>query len=201
MVLSPAHPRSRSALRGPAVALAASLLAAAPAFSASLAEGEVSPPVAVTAADSAATSLPAPDSLSRVRVQTRLDNAWRVRVFAGGDPIELSKPRVELEGVRAFVAKERTAVVALDAQPAGVKLLPWEDLRRIEVGRPGVARGVLLGATTGAAMLVTAAFYVDSNTDADLSNVAYSGLWTLAIGGALGFIVGVGHPLWTAIPF
>lgn len=201
MVLSPALPRGRSALRGPAVALAASLLAASPALSAALADGEAVPAAAVSVADSAEASLPAPDSLSRVRVQARFDQAWRVRVFAGGDPIEIAKPRAELEGVRAFVLKERTAVVALDAQPAGVKFLPWEDLRRIEVGRPGVARGVFLGATAGAAMLVTTAFYVDSNTDADLGDVAYAGVWTLAIGGALGFLVGVGHPLWTAIPF
>lgn len=204
MVLGPPHPRSRPALRGPAVALAASLLAAGPAFAVPQAGSEVAAADSVqasSAADTAPTSLPPPDSLSRARVQTMLDKAWRVRAFAGGDPIELAKPRVEVEGVRAFVLKERKAVVALDTEPAGVKLMPWEDLRRIEVGRPGVARGVLLGATAGAAMLVTAAFYVDSNTDADIADVAYAGMWTLAIGGALGFLVGVGHPLWTAIPF
>jgi hypothetical protein len=201
MVLSPALPRSRPARRGPAVALAASLLAAGPALSAAAAEGEVAPVAAVAAADSVQASLPAPDSLTRAQVQARLDRAWRVRVFAGGDPVELAKPRVELEGVRGFTLKERSAVVALDATPAGVKLMPWEDLRRIEVGRPGVARGVMLGATAGAAMLVTAAFYVDSNTDADLGDVAESGMWTLAVGAALGFLVGVGHPLWSAIPF
>ena len=201
MVLSPALPRSRSARRGPAVALAASLLAAGPALSAPLAEGEPAPATSVMPTDSARTSLPAPDSLSRARVQSRFDKAWRVRVFAGGDPVELAEPRAEAEGVRGLVLKERPAVVALDAQPAGEMLVRWEDMSRIEVGRPGVARGVLLGATAGAAMLVTTAFYVDSNTDADLGNVAYAGAWTLAIGGALGFLVGVGHPLWSAIPF
>src|SRR6185436_3382653 len=60
MVLGPALPRSRSARRGPAVALAASLLAAGPALSAPLAEGEAAPVIAIAAADS---SLPAPDSL------------------------------------------------------------------------------------------------------------------------------------------
>ena len=201
MVLGPAHSRSRSARRGPAVALAASLLAAGPALAAPLAEGEAAPATAVAAADSAEGSLPAPDSLGRAHVQARFDSAWRVRVFAGGDPVELAEPRAEVEGVRGLALKERPAVVALDTQPAGEKLVRWEDMRRIEVGRPGVARGVLIGATVGAAMLVTAAFYVDSNTDADLENVAYAGMWTLAIGGALGFLVGVGHPLWTAIPF
>jgi len=206
MVLSPAHPRSRSARRGPAVALAASLLAAGPALSAPLVQDEAAATDSVqatmpVAADSVPTSLPAPDSLTRARVQSRFDKAWRVRVFAGGDPIELGEPRAEIEGVRGLALKERPAVVALDAKPAGEKLLRWEDLRRIEVGRPGVARGALIGATMGAAMLITAAFYVDSNTDADLEHVAETGMWTLAIGGALGLLFGAGHPLWTAIPF
>lgn len=199
MVLVPAHPRSRSARRGPAVALAASLLAAGPALSAPLAEGEAA--AAVPATDSVQTSLPAPDSLVRARVQARFDQAWRVRVFAGGDPIELSEPRAEAEGVRGLALKEKPAVIALDVPVTGQKLLRWEDLRRIEVGRPGVARGVILGATAGATMLITTAFYVDTNTDADLDQVAEASLWTLAIGGALGLLIGVGHPLWTAIPF